>query len=158
MNKSAKFVSFAAVALNVLAFLVFIVIILFQRQLKPIFAAPADVVAIFNFPIAQTLFMLSAGLAILLPCAGVFLKGKGIWPELLCIVMLLVFCPVLGNLGSTLETSLIAAPRGSTYLASFSVMQSLTAIPVGMTNTASSLALIACGMNIVFKKHVLPNN
>ena len=158
MNRSTKIVSFIAVGLNVLAFLVFIVLILFQRQFKPLLSVSPQVVSTFNFPIAQTLYMLSAGLAILLPCAGCFIKTKGIWPELLCIIMLLVLCPVLSALGNTLETSLFVAPRGEVYLASFSVMQSLTGIATGMTGTASSLALIACGMGIVFKKHVLTNN
>jgi len=106
----------------------------------------------FTFPIAGTLNMLLLTLAVLLLCAALFFKGRNIIPELLCIALLVLVCPFIARIGNTLETSLIAAPRGTTYLASYSALSSLLNIATGITDVASALALIACGMGIALKK------
>ena len=152
MKKAHKFVSFAAVALQLLSFLVFLIMVLFQRSFKPLFSSDPEVIHTFNFPIASTLYMLCVTVAILLILLGVFFKGRGIWAELICVVLLVAVCPLISRLGITLETALFVARRGTVYLAAFSSLQSLTNFATGITDVASALALVACGMGIALKK------
>lgn len=152
MKKAHKFLSFAAIALQLLSFLVFLILVIFQRNFKSLMSNDPEVIHFFNFPIATTLYMLCATVAVLLICLGLFFKGRGIWAELLCILLLVAVCPLIARLGTTLETALFVARRGSTYLAAFSVLQSLTNIATGITDVSSALALIACGMGIAIKK------
>ena len=152
MRKAHKILTFAAVGLQLLSFLIFFIMILFQRNFKQLLSNPMEVIDTFIFPIASTLYMLCATVAVLLICLGLFFKGRGIWAELLCILLLVAVCPLIARLGTTLETALFVARRGSTYLAAFSVLQSLTNIATGITDVSSALALIACGMGIAIKK------
>ena len=152
MKKAHKFISFAAVALQLLSFLCFFVVVIFQRQFKGLMSYDPEITHCFTFPIAGTLNMLLLTLAVLLLCAALFFKGRNIIPELLCIALLVLVCPFIARIGNTLETSLIAAPRGTTYLASYSALSSLLNIATGITDVASALALIACGMGIALKK------
>ena len=152
MKKAHKFISFAAVALQLLSFLCFFVVVIFQRQFKGLMSYDPEITHYFTFPIAGTLNMLLLTLAVLLLCAALFFKGRNIVPELLCIALLVLVCPFIARIGNTLETSLIAAPRGTTYLASYSALSSLLNIATGITDVASALALIACGMGIALKK------
>ena len=151
MRKTHKLITFAAVALQLLAFLVFLIIIIFQRSFEVLMNSPHSIIDIFSFPIASTLYMLSLTVAILLVVLGLFFKGRNIIPELLCIVMLVLICPLISRIGSTLETALIAR-KGSEQLAAFSSLSSLTNFAFGFTDVASALALVACGIGMVLKK------
>ena len=152
MKKTHKFLSFAAVALQLLSFLVFLILIIFQRSFEKLMNAPGEIIDIFSFPIASTLYMLGATLAVLLVVLGVFSKGRGIWAELICIVLLIAVCPLIARLGTTLETMLLIAPRGASRLAAFSSLSSLTSIAFGITDVATALALVTCGIGMVLKK------
>ena len=152
MRKAHKILTFAAVGLQLLSFLIFFIMILFQRNFKQLLSNPMEVIDTFIFPIASTLYMLCATVAVLLICLGLFFKGRGIWAELLCILMLVIACPLIARLGTAMETMLLVSPKGVTHLASFSALSSVTNIATGITDVSSALALVACGISMVLKK------
>lgn len=113
---------------------------LFQRQFKILFTADPKVVSLFTVPIAQMLHLLCVTLVIALVCIGSFSKGRSIQVKIFGIVMFAFVC------------TLFAASHGTVYPASFSSLHSIADIAHFLSNIASSLALVSCGMSIAVKE------
>ena len=153
MQKTIKVIAVIAVILVALSMLALLVSIPLQRVLgMKIFNYPEDLVSYLPiFPLSQFLeCLVLLGCVILLAvCAG---KKGVVLPEILLLVMLLAVVPFLGGFMGTLLTTMLGNLKGSNYLAANSVATTISNYCMMGANLGNSLALVACGMNIVYKR------
>ena len=153
MQKMIRVLAVIAVVLVALAMLALLIGIPLQRVLATkVFSYPAEMVAYLPFvPFPQLLrCLLLLGCTILLAvCAG---KKGIILPEILLLIVLLFVIPGVNNFMPTLISNWLARTKGEYYVAASTVANMISnycAIPASLGN---SLALVVCGMNMVYKR------
>ena len=153
MQKMIRVLAMIAVILVALAMLALLIGIPLQRVLAmEVFSYPAEMVAYLPIvPFSQLLrCLLLLGCTILLAvCAG---KKGIILPEILLLIVLLFVIPGVNNFLPTLISNWLARTKGEMYVAANTVanmVSSYCAIPASLGN---SLALVTCGMNMVYKR------
>jgi len=152
MKKTAKVVSVGAVAVQLLALLIFLFVVIFQRQVKMATGAPEDIISFFVWPVASTLFMLCMLVSVALPMVGSFVSWRAPVLEIAAIVLLAAVCPLVNNVGGTLESMVKGNYQGVQALAAYGSLSSALAIPTGISGLASALGLVSAGMGIAVKR------
>ena len=153
MQKMIRVLAIIAVILVAFSMLALLISIPLQRVLAlRVFSYPAEMVAylpIVPFPqLLRCLLLLGCAILVMV-CAG---KKGIILPEILLLIVLLFVIPGVNNFLPTLITNWLARTKGDSYVAANSVANMVSnycATPAALGN---SLALVVCGMNMVYKK------
>ncbi len=153
MQKTIKVIAVIAVILVAFSMLALLVSIPLQRVLAAkVFNYPAEMVAYLPIvPFPQLLrCLLLLGCAILLAvCAG---KKGIILPEILLLIVLLFVIPGVNNFLPTLIANWLVRTKGEYYAAANSVANMVSNYCDIPNSLGNSLALVVCGMNMVYKK------
>lgn len=153
MQKMIRVLAVVAVILVALSMLALLVSIPLQRVLAiNVFHYSEDMVAHLPIvPFSQLLrCLLLLGCVILLAvCAD---KKGVILPEILLLVVLLFVIPGMNSFLPTLISNWLAQTKGSAYVAASTVANMVSNYCVVPASLGNSLALVVCGMNMVYKK------
>lgn len=153
MKKAIKVAAIIAVVLVALAMFLLLLSIPFQRVLaNKVFGFPADSVCYLPiFPWVSFVFcLLLLGCVILTAvCAG---KKGIILPEILLLIVLIGVIPGINRALPSLFTVLWGHFKGDIYVAANSIVTQISSYCMIPATLGNSLALVACGMNIVHKR------
>lgn len=153
MQKMIRVLAVVAVILVALAFLLLLISIPLQRVLAiNVFRYSEDMVAhlpIVPFPQLLRCLLLLGCVILLTVCAG---KKGVILPEILLLAVLLFVIPGVNSFLPTLITNWLAQAKGAAYVAANSVANMISSYCVMPASLGNSLALVVCGMNMVYKK------
>lgn len=153
MQKTIKAIAVIAVILVALAFLLLLIGIPLQRTIAmKVFSYSEEMASYLPIvPFSQLLrCLLLLGCAILLMvCAG---KKGIILPEILLLVVLLFVIPSVNTFLPSLITRMLAYTKGDYYVAANSVADMISNYCTLPATLGNSLALVVCGINMVYKK------
>lgn len=153
MQKMIRILAIIAVILVAFSMLALLISIPLQRVLAAkVFNYPEDMVAylpIVPFPqLLRCLLLLGCAILVMV-CAG---KKGVILPEIILLIVLLFVIPGVNNFLPTLINTWLGQTRGSAYVAANSVANTVSNFCTSPAALGNSLALVVCGMNMVYKK------
>ena len=102
-------------------------------------------------------FLISLNLFLLLGCTVpmIFCAGKkkgGIWLEILLFVALVLVLPLISSVLSTGLSVVAGNYRGSSYMAAYSIVNTISGWFTWTAGIGRAITLVACGMSITYKK------
>lgn len=154
MQKFIRVTAIIAAVLIALSFLLLLISIPFQRMIgAKLFGISDDVVDVLpQFPLASFVncFMLLGCAVLLIVCCGN--KKGGIWLELILLAAVALVLPAINFLLSYVVTVAFGQFRGYAYIAANTVTNQIASYCMWPGNLGRSLALVVCGMSIVFKR------
>ena len=154
MQKFIRIVAIIAAVLVGLSFLLLLVSTPFQRMIAgKVFTYSDELVGrmpIFPLPSFVNCFMLLGCTIILVVCAGN--KKGGIWLELVVFFCIALVLPFLNNILASGYYVWMGQIRGDMHVAAISIVNTISSWCMWPGNLGNSLALVVCGMSIVFKR------
>ena len=153
MQKFIRIVAIIAAVFVGLSFLLLLVSIPFQQILATrLFGYPADMAYYLPiFPVGQFIqcLLLLVCTILLAICAG---KKGVILPEILSLIGMICIAPIFGDFLLTMLTTYLSYTKGDIYVAANAIATSIGTYCMWPANLGNSLALVVCGMSIVFKR------
>lgn len=152
MQKFIRIMAIIATALVALTLLLLIICVPFQRYIAEYFSSSPDIIGLLPiFPTADFLLcsLRLIFVALLIICCGN--KRGGIWLEIVVFLSLTVILPVINYVVSTMSTMWYGKFQGYSYLAANTVISRISQFCFVPAGIGYALALVACGMSIVFK-------
>lgn len=153
MQKMIRVLAIIAVVLVALAMLALLIGIPLQRTIAmKVFSYPEEMVAYLPIvpvtPLLRCLLLLGCTI-LLMVCAG---KKGIILPEILLLIVLIGVIPSVNTFLPSLVTRMLAYTKGEMYVAANTVADMISNYCTLPATLGNSLALVVCGMNMVYKK------
>lgn len=150
MKKAKTIMSVLAVITSGAAFLLAVFMIVFQHQIAS--ALGFGVIQVFTIPVPLLLNLIrfiALSIMVFLICRS---KSQAIWPEIVLISANCALWPVVSILINMLNNTLLGKLGGTDYLSSYSIVNSICAIPTDILGgLVNSICLVLCGMTIACK-------
>ena len=154
MKKTVRIFTAAAMVILLLSLLALVICVLAQVPLaSAIYGVDKQMLREnISFPISHFVGTGSYCLIAVLLFVTAMKDGKGIWVELICIVLLLAVIPFLQNFISGMETTMISRLRGVNAMAAFSSVNNLCGLSQSLRGIAVGTCLVTCGMRMAVKR------
>ena len=154
MQKFIRILAIAAAVLVALSFLLILISIPLQRFIAGTLLQYPDsmlsIMPIFPLDSFVSCFLLLGCMILLVVCCGN--KKGSIWLEILVLAAIVLVLPMLSTLLSYVQNIIIARVRGEAFIAANSIASRIWAYCMYPGNLGRSIALVAIGMSIAFKR------
>ena len=154
MKKAIRILSIIAAAIMVLTAVLFLAAVLLQGVLGPmLYHYPETIREFFEFPAGQAVYILGVtAVTILLATTG-GMEKIGIWVELLCAALIGVVLPLIQSVLSVAQHVMLGM-QGNLAMVANSMVNSLCSYATFLMPVATTLALLAAGMSICYKRMI----
>lgn len=153
MNKFIRVTAIVGAALVALSLCLLLISIPLQPVLGRVYMHQGEFLSFLPiFPVAAfvNLFLLLGCTVPMIFCAGK--KKGGIWLEILLFVALVLVLPLISSVLSTGLSVVAGNYRGSSYMAAYSIVNTISGWFTWTAGIGRAITLVACGMSITYKK------
>lgn len=152
MKKAIRILSIIAAAIMVLTAVLFLAAVLLQGVLGPmLYHYPETIREFFVFPAGQAVYILGVtAVTILLATTG-GVEKIGIWVELLSAALIGVVLPLIQT-ALSVSQNVMLGELGGLAVAANAVVSNLCSYATFLMPVATTLALLAAGMSIAYKR------
>lgn len=154
MKKAIRILSVIAAAIMVLTAVLFLGVVLLQGVLGPmIFNYPEMVREHFAFPAGQAVYIFGiTAVTVLLATTG-GAERIGMWVEILSAALIGVVLPLIQSV-LTVSQNVMLGMQGNMVLLSYNMVNSLCSYATFLMPVATTLALLAAGMSLAYKRMI----
>ena len=154
MKKTIRILSIIAAAIMALTTVLFFAVVLLQSVLGPmIFNYPESISKFFVFPGGQAVYVLGiTAVTILLATTG-GVEKIGIWVELLSAALIGVVLPLIQSALNVAQNVMLGM-QGGLALAANGMVTNLCSYATFLVPVATTIALLAAGMSICYKRMI----
>lgn len=152
MKKAIRILSIIAAAIMVLTAVLFLAAVLLQGVLGPmLFGYPESVREYFAFPAGQTVYILGiTAVTVLLATTG-GAERVGMWVEILSAALIGIVLPLIQSVLSVAQNVMLGV-QGGLAVAANAMVSNLCSYATFLMPVATTLALLAAGMSIAYKR------
>ena len=154
MKKAIRILSIIAAAIMVLTAVLFLAAVLLQGVLGPmLFGYPESVREYFAFPAGQPVYILGiTAVTVLLATTG-GAERVGMWVEILSAALIGIVLPLIQSVLSVAQNVMLGV-QGGLAVAANAMVSNLCSYATFLMPVATTLALLAAGMSICYKRMI----